>query len=184
MPHLPEPLREHPSTYLVQDRENREEMARLENQDKLLTTGMGGVLPELADPTTLRRVLDVGCGTGGWLLETARTYPTIEKLIGVDSSRKLLDSVCSQHQNQLTDDRIEFRVMNALTSLDFRPAFFDLVNQRLGGSWICTWEWEKILKEYQRVTRPGGIIRITEANVMTSNSPALQTLCNVALDAG
>ena len=33
-------------------------------QDKMLTAEMGGVLPELSDPTQLRRVLDVGCGTG------------------------------------------------------------------------------------------------------------------------
>jgi trans-aconitate methyltransferase len=56
-------------------------MARQDIQDKMLTTGMGGVLPELAgrvDYSCLQRVLDVGCGTGGWLMETARTYPTIE----------------------------------------------------------------------------------------------------------
>jgi hypothetical protein len=74
-----EPLREHSSTYIVQDRSNLEEMTRLEIQDKMLTTAMGGVLPELVDPGSLQRVLDVGCGTGGWLMETARTYPTIEK---------------------------------------------------------------------------------------------------------
>src|SRR5215469_2417565 len=84
------PENEHPSAYFVQDRSNVEEMTRLSIQDKMLTTGMGGVLPELADPTNLRRVLDVGCGTGGWLMETARTYPTIEKLIGADISLKML----------------------------------------------------------------------------------------------
>ena len=68
----------------MQDRSNQEEMERLELQDQLVTTAMGGVLPELADPTSLRSVLDVGCGTGGWLMETARTYPTIEKFVGAE----------------------------------------------------------------------------------------------------
>ena len=80
--------REHPSTYIVQNRSSLDELTRLEIQDKMLTIGMGGVLPELADPTILRRVLDAGCGTGGWLMETAKTYPTIENLVGVDISDK------------------------------------------------------------------------------------------------
>ncbi len=178
-----EQLREDSGTYFVQDQDSMEEMRRLEVQDAMLTTGLGGVLPKLVDTTTLRRVLDVGCGTGSWLMETAHAYPMIEKLIGVDSSRKLLDYVRSQQYNQLIDDRIEFRVMNALLSLDFRPAFFDLVNQRLGGSWICTWEWKKLLGEYQRITKAGGIIQITEANIITSNSPTLKTLCDIVMDA-
>ena len=66
---------------LVLDRSNQQEMTRLEIQDRMLTNSMGGVLPEVADPSLLRRVLDVGCGPGGWLFETARTYPTIEQLI-------------------------------------------------------------------------------------------------------
>ena len=65
--------KESPSTYLVQDRSNLEEIKRLEIQDQMVTAGMGGVLPERADPTVLQRVLDVGCGTGGWLIETAQT---------------------------------------------------------------------------------------------------------------
>lgn|SRR5216110_2053499 len=59
-----EPQREQASTYFVQNRGNLEEIERLEVQDKMLTAGMGGVLPELPDPTVLSRVLDVGCGTG------------------------------------------------------------------------------------------------------------------------
>src|SRR5215469_852762 len=94
------PLREQSSTYFVQDRTNQDEMTRLEIQDKMLTTGMGGVLPELSDPTVLRRVLDVGCGTGDWLLEMARTYPTIEKLIGVDISSKMVKYAHSRAKAQ------------------------------------------------------------------------------------
>lgn len=28
---------------------------------------MGGVLPEQQDPTRFRRVLNIGCGPGGWI---------------------------------------------------------------------------------------------------------------------
>src|SRR5438874_11756870 len=80
------PNREHPSTYIVQDRSNQEELERLQLQDHLLTTAMGGVLAEQPDTATFQRVLDVGCGTGGWLIEVAKTHPTIMLAVGVDIS--------------------------------------------------------------------------------------------------
>ena len=82
--------RELASTYIVQKRSIQEDIYRLEFQDKIVTMGMGGLLPELADPTQLRSVLDVGCGTGGWLMEMAKAYPMIERLVGVDISHKLV----------------------------------------------------------------------------------------------
>jgi len=175
--------REYASTYMVQDRSNPEEMDRLEVQDKMVTAGMGGVLPELEDPTILRRVLDVGCGTGGWLMETARTYPTIEKLVGADISNKMIAYARMQAKDQQLNGRVEFQTMDALRILEFPPGYFDLVNQRAGISWIRTWEWRKLLLEYQRVTRPGGIIRITETNLLVeSNSPALTKLSSIGLE--
>jgi ubiquinone/menaquinone biosynthesis C-methylase UbiE len=183
MSHPTESQKEYASTYFVEDRSNQEEMERLEIQDKMLTEAMGGVLPELADLPTLQRVLDVGCGTGGWLLETARTYPTIEKLVGADISCKMITYAQAQARAQRLDERVEFKTMDALRILEFPPSSFDLVNQRLGLSWLRTWEWAKLLSEYQRVTRPGGIIRITEADVVTqSNSSALAKISNIALE--
>ena len=178
-----DPKKEYASTYMVQDRPNQDEMVRLEVQDKMLTTGMGGVLPELTDPASLRRVLDVGCGTGGWLIETARTYLTIEKLVGADISNKIIAHACAQAKSLALDGRVEFRTMDALRILEFPAAYFDLVNQRAGISWLRTWEWRKLLLEYQRVIRPGGIIRVTEANLLIeSNSSALTKLSTIGLE--
>jgi SAM-dependent methyltransferase len=174
---------EHPNTYVVQDR-SQEEMTRLTIQDKMMTIGMGGVLPELDDPTTLQSILDIGCGTGGWLLATVKTYPVIEKLVGVDISSKTVAYARSLAEAEHLDGRVRFQVMDALGKLDFPAASFDLVNQRVGMSWLRTWEWKKILIEYRRVTRPGGIIRITEGHVVTeSNSPALTQLFALLLEA-
>src|SRR5947207_14236946 len=118
----PEEQREYANTYLVQNRSDQDEMARLEIQDRMLTAGMGGLLPELADPTSLQRVLDVGCGTGGWLLETARTYPTIERLVGADISNKMLTYARDQAKVQPLAGRVEFHTMDALRILEFPRA--------------------------------------------------------------
>jgi ubiquinone/menaquinone biosynthesis C-methylase UbiE len=181
---MSESQKEYASTYPVQDRSNQEEMIRLDIQDKMLTMGMGGVLPELSDPTVLRRVLDVGCGTGGWLMEAARTYPTIERLVGVDISNKMMAYARAKAKDEGLDGRVEFLTMDALRILEFPASSFDLINQRAGISWLRTWEWTKLLSEYQRVCRTDGIIRITEGTIVVeSNSPALTKLSEISLEA-
>ncbi len=184
MPYLTQPPKENPSAYFVTDRSNLEEIDRLDNQDTMLTNGMGGVLPEQPDPTTFRSILDVGCGTGGWLVEIAKTYPTIEKLRGGDINTKILEYARAKAVAEQLGDRMQFEPMDALRIIEFANGSFDLVNQRLGASWLRTWEWTKILLEYRRVCRPGGTIRITEGNiVIESNSPALTQLNALSLEA-
>ncbi len=69
---------DNPSQYVVEDRSSNPEMIRLMIQDSLMTTGMGGPLTEQANPTSLHRVLDIGCGSGGWILEAADRYHHME----------------------------------------------------------------------------------------------------------
>jgi len=180
----PIPRREHPSTYFVQDRSNQEEMTRVHIQDQMLTMRMGGVLPEQPDPTLFERVLDVGCGTGDWLIEAAKIYPTMSELIGVDISGKMLDYARSQAKAQQVSNRVRFAVMDALRLLEFPDAFFHLVNHRCGSSYLRTWDWPKLLAEYQRVCKPGGVIRLTEGGFITqSSSPTLVRLNRLFHDA-
>ncbi len=168
-----ESRKEHPSTYFVQDRSNEAELARLQVQDQMFTISMGGVLPEQPDSLRLQRVLDVGCGTGDWLIKVAQAYPDIETLIGVDISGLMVQYARAQAETQGVSGCVEFHVMDALRMLEFPNSFFDLVNQRLGDSYLRTWDWTKLLQEYQRVLRPGGVIRITEYDVLpASSSPA------------
>jgi ubiquinone/menaquinone biosynthesis C-methylase UbiE len=111
-------------------------------------------------------VLDIGCGPGGWLLETALAYPQIEKLYGIDISSTIINYACQQaeQRNMKTGpaERIEFLVMDALLFLEFPENFFDLVNLRFGVSFMRQWDWPKLFNEMNRVTRTGGIVRIVE----------------------
>lgn len=178
------PRREHPSTYFVQDRSNEEELNRLRTQDQMVTTSMGGVLPEQPDPTIFQRVLDVGCGTGGWLIEAAKVYPSMRQLVGIDRSGRLLDYGRAQAEAQQVHERVEFHIMDALRMLEFPNDFFDLVNLRFGMSFLRQWDWPKFLQEFQRVTRPGGIARVTEPEMLSaSNSPAHMLLLQLNVQA-
>lgn len=179
------PRIEHPSTYFVQDRANLDERARLITQDRLITMVMGGVLPELSeDAAHFQRVLDVGCGTGGWLIDMAREYPTIKLLIGVDISHQLLDYAREQAATQDVTERVEFHIMDALRMLEFPNDFFNLVNMRLGTSYLRQWDWPKLLSEFCRVAKPGGVIRVTESDGrVESNSFALTSLFDLFITA-
>ena len=168
--------RELPSTYFVQDRENKEELLRLTIQDRMITTLMGGVLPEQSDPSIFRRVLDIGCGTGGWVIEAAQNYPEMS-LFGIDVSKPIIEYARSQAVAAQVADRVEYALMDALLILEFPDGYFDLVNTRCSGSFMRTWDWPKLLSEIQRITRRGGVIRLTEPEIHHQNtSPALTQL--------
>ncbi|MGH7867503.1 MAG: class I SAM-dependent methyltransferase, partial [Candidatus Dormibacteraceae bacterium] len=67
--------------------------------------------------------------------------------------------------------------------LEFPKGYFDLANVRLATGFMRTWNWPKLLDELQRITRPGGVIRITEVEGMAANSPALMRLSALTGDA-
>lgn len=168
-------------TYFVQDQQNQEELFRLAEQDQLITMSMGKVLAEQTNPGLFRHVLDVACGVGGWVIEAAKTYPDMT-LVGIDINPYLIAYAQEHATKQQVDDRVEFRVMDALRPLDFPPASFDLVNLRFAMSFVRTWEWPRLIGSLMRVLRPDGIIRLTEEHVIhQSSSPASMRFCEMLL---
>lgn len=165
--------KEQPSTYFVQDRQNKLELARLAVQDRIVTALMGGVLPEQTDASYFQRVLDIGSGSGSWAIEAARSFPQMT-LIGIDISQRMVQYAHEQANLLQVDDRVEFHTMDALRKLEFPNGYFDLTNLRFGVSFMRTWDWYNLLIEIIRVTRSGGMIRLTDNEIVhESNSPAL-----------
>jgi ubiquinone/menaquinone biosynthesis C-methylase UbiE len=179
-----EPRRVFASTYIVSDRANQEEIARLLVQARLLTSTMGGLLAEQSEPTRFERLLDVGCGPGCWSIEMAQTYPNLSLLVGIDISEKMLNAARKEAIARKVNDRVEFHLMDALGHLEFPAEYFSLVNQRSGISWMRKWDWPRLLQEYQRVLCAGGVVRITEVNgALESPSPALARLWDMGAQA-
>src|SRR6266581_1186890 len=180
MPTSPQ-KQQYSGTYFVQDRQNEEELLRLVGQDRLVTASMGGVLPEQADPSAFRHVLDVACGPGGWVIEAAQAYPEM-LLVGIDINQPLIEYARAQAAAHHVDDRVKFHVMDALRILEFPDASFDLVNLRFAISFVRTWDWPILLKKLLQVVRPGGMVRLTDEEVIhQSNSPASMQFCEMLL---
>ena len=155
------------------DPESGAEMARLTDQDRLITKGMGGLFPERSDLSGIHHILDIACGPGGWALEIAYTYPEIE-VVGFDISQAMIDYANTRARvRHLNNAR--FIVKDARNQLDFPDNSFDLVNARFI-AFLGPAQWPKLMQECQRITRPGGVIRLTESEWAITNSPAHEKL--------
>lgn len=159
------------NTYVI-DSESAAEMARLMRQDQLLTIGMGGLFPERDNLDTLSSILDIACGPGGWVLETAFQHKD-KDVTGVDISQKMIAYAQAQAKVQGLENA-HFQAMNALKPLSFADESFDLVNARTIIGFMLPAVWPSFLQECKRILKPGGIFRLTEAEWTLSNLPAIE----------
>lgn len=177
----PEPTK---STYVL-DANDPAEIIRLVYQDQLLTQHLGGLFPEQPDLSHLSHVhdlLDVACGPGSWALQVAKACPWIA-VTGIDLNTQM---ILYAHAHALLEGlpNAHFQLMDALKPLDFPGHAFDVVNARLLQAFMLPEAWPRLLQECVRITRPGGSIRLTEAEYSLSNSPAFEhigALCTQAL---
>ncbi len=168
------------STYVI-DAENAAEMARLLRQARLITKNMGGLFPEAIDRSSIRRVLDIACGPGGWPLAVASTYPEMY-VTGIDISNIMIEYARSQAQEQGLSN-VTFQVQDARKLVDFPDNSFDLVNGRFLFGFMSPTTWPQLLQECVRITRPGGVLLMTETECPLSNSVATERLYAMAVEA-
>lgn len=174
------PGRQEVSTFLI-DPENGAEMVRLTNQHKLLTQYMGGLFPQDIDTAPLQRVLDLACGPGDWVQDIAFERQDID-VVGIDSSRSLITHALVMARVQGLDNAL-FEVMDIRKPLDFDDLSFDFIQARSLASILSPAEWPGLLAECRRILRPGGIMRLVEAEWPETNSPAVQHFGRIVIQA-
>ena len=161
------------STYVI-DAESGTEMARLINQERLLTRVMGGVFPEHFDLSHVSHILDIGCGPGGWVLDVAFENAKIN-VVGIDISQQMVE-YARAHAEAQGMNNASFQVMNALESLAFDDNSFDVVNARYIQAFMMKTSWAPLTKEIMRILRPGGRVLLTDGEWSISNSPAFEKM--------
>lgn len=155
------------------DIENATEVVRQFEINELLKKAMGEPFPERPNLDSVSRILDIGCGPGGWAVDVARKYPRI-KVVGIDISKAMIDYARSEAQKYHLKN-VRFLQMDALQPLKFRPQRFHLVNMRAAVEYVPRATWPTLLQECYRVTQPGGILRITGADrLWLTNSNAFE----------
>jgi ubiquinone/menaquinone biosynthesis C-methylase UbiE len=103
-------------------------------------------------------VLDVACSTGYPSLEILKRMDAQSRLIALDPIGPLLD-VARKKAAELAGKRIFFRSEPAAAKLAFADDVYDLVVSNLGLLRID--DPAKALREFARVTKPGGKVIIT-----------------------
>ena len=159
------------NTYVF-DNEDMLEIVRLSFQDRLLTETMKSSIPERTDFSNMHSILDLACGTGGWVLDVAWEHPTIE-VTGVDINQHVIPYALAQARTQRLDNA-RFQKMNILEPLDFPDNAFDLINARLLFAVVPPSYWPQLLQECYRLLRPGGILRLTEWEFSFVSSAAFE----------
>ncbi|QBD76081.1 class I SAM-dependent methyltransferase [Ktedonosporobacter rubrisoli] len=164
------------NSYVV-DQESATEMARLIDQDAMVSRQMGGLFPPDIDQGRVHDVLDIACGPGGWAMEVAFEHPD-KHVVGIDISQAMLEYATAQ-ANMQNLQNIEFFFMDATASLEFPAASFDLINIRFIVGLMWKEIWPELIKECKRILRPGGILRITDTDdalIGANSSEALEKL--------
>jgi ubiquinone/menaquinone biosynthesis C-methylase UbiE len=118
----------------------------------------GNFLAPLQNPTT---VLDVGCGTGRWVMEMAVQFPAAN-VVGLDLVPPA-PAVSLGRGITIVPSNARFVTGDILQGLPFPDATFDFTYMRLMYNALPAQSWSFVVGELIRVTRPGGWVESLEA---------------------
>ncbi|GLB35760.1 putative methyltransferase [Lyophyllum shimeji] len=135
---------------------DEEELDRLEKQHQMFKELMGNYPPPMFEvmandvPGETKACLDLGCGSGGWILDTSRDFPL--------SQNVAVDLVPMQNLAMPPNCRSEVDDINL--GLEHFYGDFNVVHAQLIASGIR--DFHNLINQISRVLRPGGLIILIE----------------------
>jgi len=133
-------------------------------------------LDRFRPPLPIRRVLDLGCGTGELTRLTARHFPSAT-VVGVDFTGAMLAVAQRRTAGTAERHRVAYGRATALR-LPFPDATFDLATNAFLARNLA--DLDIALREMRRVLRPGGVLLILE--ITEPIVPAVATLFHAYFD--
>lgn len=110
------------------------------------------------------KVLDVGCGSGSFILDVAPQYPN-SKFYGIDTALMFP----SPNDSRIPSNA-SFSQVDIVKGLPFDDNTFDFVHLRFLVQYLTEEQWnDKVIKELLRVTKVGGWIEIMELDLIFYN---------------
>ncbi|KAH9846682.1 hypothetical protein C2E23DRAFT_851900 [Lenzites betulinus] len=114
-----------------------------------------------------RKVLDLGCGTGAWVLEAAKYWPECH-VVGLDIRpvQPDLTMVDLGIECRELSERVTWVHGDFLDPLPFEANQFDLVRICCIGLSVPEDSWQDLVEECARILRPGGHIEVVEEDLL------------------
>ncbi|KAF9021752.1 hypothetical protein BDZ89DRAFT_1198365 [Hymenopellis radicata] len=135
-----------------------EELERLDHQHIMFTEVMGKYVPPLEAimqddiPGETKAVLDLGCGSGSWIMQAAHDFP--------NCSAVAVDLVPMQSPYVYMPPNCRSEVDDINLGLEHFYGDFNVVHARLIASGIR--DYEGLINHISHVLRPGGLIDLME----------------------
>lgn len=157
--------------------QNEGEMKRLDIQHYIMRHHLHGNFSAPVEEALEQgiKVLDVGCGTGAWVLEMAADYPR-STFVGID--------VADTFPTSNVPANCKFFKANVLKTLPFDEGEFDYVFQRFLFPAFTPEDWAIAVKEIVRVTKPGGWIELFEQSVKLERPPRCRDVWHAGENCG
>jgi SAM-dependent methyltransferase len=164
-----------------------EELTRLAFQDRAFTRAYGIFPRDLDLPTPVSRILDLACGTGGWLLEAASHLQGqgLQLAKGIDKDPAMIAFARAQARVRGREHLISFEEGDILTDLDSAGAsgLYDLIHSRFIAAFLPASGWPRLVRACKARLRPGGVLLLCENEVACTNSPGYNRLSQIFLHA-
>jgi SAM-dependent methyltransferase len=133
---------------------DHQEIERVKFQHRMLYTYLHRHVFAPVPPGSVRRLLDVGCGSGAWLTDVAALFPNAT-LTGLDSDAEQITLA-----NTLRHPHCQFLQGDMLAGLPFAEGTFEYTHMRCMILAIPTSSWPFVLRELVRVTAAGSWIEL------------------------
>ncbi|KAG8936809.1 hypothetical protein FRC02_011388 [Tulasnella sp. 418] len=115
-----------------------------------------------------RMVLDIGCGSGSWIMAVAPEWPEC-RFVGFDCLP--LQANVSAIKPDLAK-RVQWVRGNFLKPpMPFPDEYFDYVHIKQIGKAVPEDKWDLIFEEIARVLKPGGVVEVIEEDILFPHVP-------------
>ncbi|RKP14157.1 S-adenosyl-L-methionine-dependent methyltransferase [Piptocephalis cylindrospora] len=160
------------------------EIDRLNEQHYMIKHVLGGQIhlsPMPLPPSGPRSILDVGCGSGIWLMEAGDLYKNAQ-CTGIDQTTEFIPSSIASGRFHIVEADVQ-------EGLPFPDDSFDFLFHRFLYVGAPNLDWDEYFSEAFRVCQPGATIEVVETSGLTCrqgpNTQRIQSIIetSVLLDA-